>query len=168
MKRIVKNVFLVLLLISLNASVLAKEYTYEDSNYLYYGKSTITASKEQPIYETQTLHSYGTTTTITVTTQYTKTQGASSNLSLGGSVFGVTVSSQIGVSQSEAYSVTAGVSYTIPRETPTGLYRITTVFPGSYVYFFKINKQYDELVFQQSIAFAPNKNQAYKKLERYN
>lgn len=89
------------------------------------------------------------------------------SLSAGGKVFGGEISSSIGVTQSTSVSVSTSVSFTISKGTKSGYYRIETVFPGDKVEFYNWRNSDGRCFFKQNIKYAPEKNKAYKRLNKY-
>ena len=157
-----------LLITSNPISANAAEATYDDGTYSYYGSSTLIPSIIVPFYETNTHHpGYpGVSTTINVYTTYTNSLSASQSLTAGGSAFGFSISSTLGATQTESFSLGVGVAYTIDKTAASGYYRVITVYPSQQLQFYKWRNSDGRLVYNNTITYAPTKYAAYKDLEK--
>lgn len=126
-------------------------------------------AKKKPLYGTQTQHKKGYSTTISVEKSKSKSLAISESITGQFSTPFESLSAELGLSQEETQTVSVGVSYTISASKDTGLYRITTVFPckKESVKVYQNNNNSTALVYSNNISYAPQSNDSYYTLERY-
>ncbi|SES86202.1 hypothetical protein [Anaerobranca gottschalkii] len=166
MKKLLTIVFV--LIIIFNANYVFALNGFRDGyqgQYYYRVTATTIADAILPIYESQTQHTRGITTTVSLQQTVTNGRSASSSLSIGGNFF-LELSTQLGLTQYQSFSTTTSVAYTIDANTPTGKYRIEHVFPQSKLDY----SRWDMIELTEerwSISYAPVRNAAYRRLTRY-
>lgn len=119
-----------------------------------------------PFYDSQSLHQKGYTTTIGVTQTRTNTVTASASLTTGVDAFFANTSATFGLSYSASVSIGTSTTYTIPSSTPTGRYRIDSVFPVNTVTYSKYTDEGSRIFFKV-IKNTPRPIDKYYKLTRY-
>lgn len=151
-------------LISSTTSLAVNGYRETESGGYIYRVNATDVRETIPLLSTQKYHSKGTTTVITNVTSQTRTKYADENLGIKGSIYR-DLAIGMGIAQSETYTVTTNVSYTIPSSGTSGYYRITMVFPGSRLHYSKWTTE-PSLEDSYLISYAPDKNKAHRILER--
>ncbi len=117
------------------------------------------------VHSTQALHTQNYSTTIFVNQSLYTSVTASGSITAGYSTF-AELSVTIGIAATQGYTLQTGVSYTIPSYVPSGRYRITSKYPGSTVGLSIWNNE-PSRIFNSNVTYAPDKDTAYRALERY-
>lgn len=136
--------------------------------------TTSTASQIKPLTDTQAQHTMGYTTTISVSSQRTKTATSSATISstVGATYAGVSLSAATtaGVAESSSYTIGSSVSYTIDPSRSSGKYRIEIVFPSyktNFFVYFQDGTLARTTLLDKTISTMPAKSDAYYRLNRY-
>lgn len=168
-----KKCFLFILCLLLISSISAPVYgasgyvSRVSGNYVYTTSAKNDIEIWKHLYDTNVKHTAGTTTTIHISTSKTTSQSANASISAGGTFF-ITLATEIGFSQSQSYTTMAGHSFTIHPSTPTSWWRVVHVYPTTIATQTKIDISYDfEIVFNQTVRYAPDINMAYHQIYRY-
>lgn len=131
--------------------------------------TTNVTAKVTPITATQTLHKKGYTTKIGVSSTKATSVSATAGLTTGVNAGFASLSASMGVAYTVSQSTGTSISYTIPKTTASGKYRIEHVFPGVHVKQQQI--RYDNkgntIEQQRTISYAPKKSSSYRRLTRY-
>lgn len=136
-KSLIALLLIVLTLMSITSMASAATYTYAVGSPTM-GKSVTvttktTSTKVKPVYESQTQHTKGIATTVTLSRSVTESYSVSASVTstFGAEFCGMTASAsvQVGCSLSQSRTVSTSQSYTVSANTASGKYRIEVVFP---------------------------------------
>lgn len=151
-------------------NAVVKSYCTTKANYQYCVLPASISPHVVPVYETQTQHTKGIETTVTMGTTQSTSRTYSGSLAVSFSTGFVlaesTVTAEVGVAKTESHSISYTVAYTVPATTDNGKYRIEHVFPsynllyGSYT----IDGEIKQIVNKYTV---PGKNEAYRRFTRY-
>ncbi len=137
-----------------------------------------------PLRETQTMHTQGISTAITVAGGTAMTREASAQLGyvqttaleigmkdLASETFSGALSQELGIAQSYTYEFSVSRTFTISEAKPSGLYRVTVVFPQKKVdrgiYGLNAQNKRTTIWTGPTIQYAPCFMDAYAAIENY-